>query len=98
MDLHFIYNLSILFNVVTGGATALFLIFTAYRANSVARALTHLAIVDVGWALTHFLAQIVQNPAPSPLFNKYPLVFFVVGWGLPLFLAKFVQIPPHSFF
>ena len=77
MDLRFIYNLSILFNVVTGGATALFLIFTAYRANPVARALTHLAIVDAGWALTHFLAQIVQNPAQSLLLNKWS-VFFTI--------------------
>jgi len=86
MDLHFIYNLSILFNVVTGGATALFLIFTAYRANSVARALTHLAIVDVGWALTHFLAQIVQNPAQSLLLNKWS-VFFTIF--LPFYSLAF---------
>ena len=77
MDLRLIYNLSILFNVITGGVTALFLIFTAYRASPVARALTHLAIVDVGWALTHFLAQIVQNPAQSLLLNKWS-VFFTI--------------------
>ncbi|MEK7624132.1 MAG: HAMP domain-containing sensor histidine kinase [Patescibacteria group bacterium] len=86
MDLHFIYNLSILFNVVTGGVTALFLIFTAYRENLVARALTHLAIADVGWALTHFLAQVVQNPAQSLLFNKWS-VFFTIF--LPFYSLAF---------
>ncbi|MEK7180515.1 MAG: ATP-binding protein [Patescibacteria group bacterium] len=78
IDLHFIYNLSILFNVVTGGVAALFLLFTAYKTNAVARSLAHLALADVGWALTHLLAQITENPDTSLLLNKWSVLFTVI--------------------
>ncbi|MCK5060006.1 MAG: hypothetical protein KAR00_02590 [Candidatus Pacebacteria bacterium] len=65
-------------NITMGGVTALFLFFTAYKKNDVARKLTHLAVADVSWAATHLIAQNTADADFSLLMNKLSVLFIAV--------------------
>ncbi|MCK5060002.1 MAG: ATP-binding protein [Candidatus Pacebacteria bacterium] len=78
MELNFIFNLSLIANIVSSGVVALFILFTTYKEDPAARKFTQIAFANAAWTLFYLLGQLLPNPQDALLVFKWGIFFLII--------------------